>query len=80
MTQYTCSLDAEVLEDRTRAGKDTKGTIYILGHSQDEIRRLVTKRRSSGRAPNGCCEARASSTEPLPTTLLNFTHGRRTHE
>jgi hypothetical protein len=79
MTQHTCILDAEVLEDRTRAGKDT--TIYILGHSQDEIRRLVTKRRSSGRAPNGCCEARASSTEPLPTTLLDFTHaGRRTHE
>jgi hypothetical protein len=78
MTQYTCILDAEVLEDRTRAGKDT---VYILGHSQDEIRRLVTKRRSSGRAPNRCCEARASSTEPLPTTLLNFTHaGRRTHE
>jgi hypothetical protein len=78
MTQHTCILDAEVLEDRTRAGKDT---IYILGHSQDEIRRLVSKRRSSGRAPNGCCEARASSTEPLPTNLLNFTHaGRRTHE
>jgi hypothetical protein len=38
MTKHTSTQDAEVLEDRTRAGKET---IYLLGHSQDEIRRLI---------------------------------------
>ena len=38
MTKHTSTQNTEVLEDRTRAGKET---IYILGHSQDEIRRLI---------------------------------------
>jgi hypothetical protein len=38
MIQHTSTQDAEVLEDRTRAGKETT---HILGRSQDEIRRLI---------------------------------------
>jgi ubiquinone/menaquinone biosynthesis C-methylase UbiE len=38
MTKHTSTQHVEVLEDRTRAGKEA---IYILGHSQDEIRRLI---------------------------------------
>jgi ubiquinone/menaquinone biosynthesis C-methylase UbiE len=38
MTKHTSTQTAEVLEDRTRPGKET---IYVLGHSQDEIRRLI---------------------------------------
>jgi ubiquinone/menaquinone biosynthesis C-methylase UbiE len=38
MTKYASTQNAEVLEDRTQSGKEM---IYILGHSQDEIRRLI---------------------------------------
>jgi ubiquinone/menaquinone biosynthesis C-methylase UbiE len=38
MTKHTSIQDAEVLEDRARAGQEA---IYILGHSQNEIRRLI---------------------------------------
>jgi ubiquinone/menaquinone biosynthesis C-methylase UbiE len=38
MTHHTYTLDAEVLEERARAGTEA---IYILGHSQDEIQRLI---------------------------------------
>jgi SAM-dependent methyltransferase len=38
MTKYAFTHDAEVLEDRTRSEKET---IYVLGHSQDEIGRLI---------------------------------------
>ena len=39
MTKHGYTLDAEVLEDHARAAE--RETIYILGHSQDEIRRLI---------------------------------------
>jgi ubiquinone/menaquinone biosynthesis C-methylase UbiE len=38
MTHHAYTLDAEVLEERARAGTEA---IYILGHSQDEIQRLI---------------------------------------
>jgi ubiquinone/menaquinone biosynthesis C-methylase UbiE len=38
MTKHTSTQHAEVLEDRTRAGREA---IYILGHSHEEIRRLI---------------------------------------
>jgi ubiquinone/menaquinone biosynthesis C-methylase UbiE len=38
MTYHAYTLDTEAPEDRTQAAKET---IYILGHSQEEIRRLI---------------------------------------
>ena len=38
MTKHASKQNAAILEDRTPAGKET---IYVLGHSQDEIRRLI---------------------------------------
>jgi ubiquinone/menaquinone biosynthesis C-methylase UbiE len=38
MTKHASTQNAEVLEDRTRTGKET---VYVLGRSQDEIRRLI---------------------------------------
>jgi ubiquinone/menaquinone biosynthesis C-methylase UbiE len=38
MTEHAYTLGAEVHEERARAGTET---IYILGHSQDEIQRLI---------------------------------------
>jgi 2-polyprenyl-3-methyl-5-hydroxy-6-metoxy-1,4-benzoquinol methylase len=40
MTQHTCMLDTEVPEGRAGAGNEA---IYILGHSQDEIQRLINQ-------------------------------------
>jgi ubiquinone/menaquinone biosynthesis C-methylase UbiE len=39
MTKQTATLDARALEDHARAGESE--TTYILGHTQDEIRRLI---------------------------------------
>jgi ubiquinone/menaquinone biosynthesis C-methylase UbiE len=38
MTKHASTQHAEVLEDGTRTGKET---VYVLGHSQDEIGRLI---------------------------------------
>ena len=38
MTKHTSTQNTEVLADRTRVGKET---LYIRGHSQEEIRRLI---------------------------------------
>jgi ubiquinone/menaquinone biosynthesis C-methylase UbiE len=38
MTKHASTQQAEVLEDGTRTGKET---VYVLGHSQDEIGRLI---------------------------------------
>jgi hypothetical protein len=38
MTKHTSTQNTEVLADRTRVGEET---IYIRGHSQKEIRRLI---------------------------------------
>src|SRR5882762_10965836 len=38
MTEHTSTQNTQVLEGRPRSGKEI---IYVLGHSQDEIRRLI---------------------------------------
>src|SRR5712672_3573865 len=38
MIKHPSTQNAEVLDDRTQAGKEI---VYVLGHSKDEIRRLI---------------------------------------